>query len=518
MTSEIVLTTLNAKYQHASFGLRYLKANLGELASRCEIYESDINRPAQEIAQKLLELNPRVLGVGIYIWNVQESLRLLSIVRSLRPDIVIVLGGPEISYDTETHPLFSLCDYVVTGEADCSLPLLLHQLLAGDKPSGKIIRSPIPDVTQLKFPYSLYSDKDIANRMIYVEASRGCPFTCEFCLSSLEVPVRQFETDLFLAEMEALFKRGVRTFKFVDRTFNLNLKISKQILLFFLDRVDAGVFGHFEMVPDRLPEGLREIIAKFPPGTLQFEVGIQTFNPTVSTLISRRQDYTKIAENIKWLRANTGVHIHADLIVGLPGESLESFGHGLNQLVALGPQEIQIGILKRLRGTPIVRHDSEWQMVYNPMPPYEVLRTKLISFEEIQLMRKFSSYWDIVVNRGNFSNTVPLLLGDSLYFERFLHFTRWLIKHDVGSSGIALERLSGLIYSYLLETGINEVLVADRIRTDLESRGRPVPPALRGSELTPLSAASVRGRQSKKFIARQINHLTARHCNFSEKR
>ena len=149
----------------------------------------------------------------------------------------------------------------------------------------------------------------------------------------------------------------MRQFKFVDRTFNLNLATSRALLQFFLDRGRPGLFAHFEMIPDRLPEPLREVIARFPPGALQFEVGIQTFNPRVAELISRRQDFARLADNLRFLREHTGVHVHADLIVGLPGESLESFGEGFDRLLALGPQEIQVGMLKRLRGTPIVRHD-----------------------------------------------------------------------------------------------------------------------------------------------------------------
>jgi radical SAM superfamily enzyme YgiQ (UPF0313 family) len=216
----------------------------------------------------------------------------------------------------------------------------------------------------LALPYDLYTDADIAHRVIYVEASRGCPYECEFCLSSLDVPVRNAPLEPFLTAMQHLLDRGVCQFKFVDRTFNLNLKISSAILRFFLERYRPGLFVHFEMIPDRLPQALRELIREFPPGVLQFEVGIQTFNEQVAKLISRRQDNARAEENLRWLREETGVHVHADLIVGLPGEDMASFAAGFDRLVALGPQEIQVGLLKRLRGTPIVRHDRDWGMVY----------------------------------------------------------------------------------------------------------------------------------------------------------
>ncbi|MFM8931484.1 MAG: B12-binding domain-containing radical SAM protein, partial [Gemmataceae bacterium] len=223
---------------------------------------------------------------------------------------------------------------------------------------------------ELKLPYALYDSEDIAHRVIYVEASRGCPFTCEFCLSSLEIPVRAAPLEQFLAEMDQLLKRGTRQFKFVDRTFNLNTRVGITILHFFLDRMQPDLFLHFEMIPDRLPEELKSLIRRFPAGSLQFEVGIQSFNPEVQALISRRQDHAKTVDNLRWLRENTTVHIHADLIAGLPGETMESFGKGFDTLRGLGPQEIQVGILKRLRGTPIIRHDAEWEMVYSPQAPY----------------------------------------------------------------------------------------------------------------------------------------------------
>jgi hypothetical protein len=199
---------------------------------------------------------------------------------------------------------------------------------------------------------------------------------------------------------------------------------------------------HFEMIPDRLPEPLRAIIAQFPPGALQFEVGIQTFNERVAALISRRQDNTKAEAALRWLCEQTGVHVHADLIVGLPGEDAASFAAGFDRLVALRPQEIQVGMLKRLRGTPIVRHDAEWGMVYSPTPPYEVLQTKLIDFFTMQRLRRFSRYWDLVANSGNFP-------GLEWTFDSFLRFSDWLYAQTHQTHAIARERLRRLLESYL---------------------------------------------------------------------
>ena len=264
------------------------------------------------------------------------------------------------------------------------------------------------------------------------------------------MPVRAVPLAPFLAALDRLLARGATSFKFVDRTFNLNLAISRAILEFFLARWRDGLFIHFEMVPDRLPDALREIIAQFPPGALQFEVGIQTFDEATAKNISRRQNYTTLEDNLRYLRASTGVHVHADLIAGLPGETVESFGRGFDRLIALRPQEIQVGILKRLRGTPIVRHDAEWGMIYSPQPPYEILQNKLIDFPTMQRLRRFARAWDLVGNSGHFPETIPLIWeGHASPFEQFLRFTDWLTARNGRLHAIALPALAQHLFRYL---------------------------------------------------------------------
>jgi radical SAM superfamily enzyme YgiQ (UPF0313 family) len=286
--------------------------------------------------------------------------------------------------------------------------------------------------------------------------------------------------------MQSLLERGVKHFKFVDRTFNLNLNIGRRILQFFLERYQPRLFLHFEMIPDRLPEGLRELIRQFPPGALQFEVGIQTFNEEVSNRISRRQDNQKVEENLKFLRSETGVHIHADLIVGLPGEDLASFARGFDRLVALSPQEIQVGILKRLRGTPIVRHDQEWGMVYSPHAPYEVLQTKTMSFETIQRMRRFARYWDLVANSGNFIRTTPLILGDSP-FESFMQLADWLFQRMGRTHAISLHHLAEAIFEYLTRSDTTKEPAIAALSHDLHRGPRSEIPEFLRAHVAPIS-------------------------------
>ena len=446
----VVLSTLNAKFIHASVGLRYLYANLEELQSEATIIEFEASQPAREVVESVLEANPSIVGFGVYIWNVVKTREVISLLKKVRPDIVVVIGGPEVSFEYEEQPIVALADYLITGEADVAFRNLCRQVLAGEAPREKVLHAGLPSLAEIALPYRHYTDRDIAHRVIYVEVSRGCPFTCEFCLSSIDIPVRQFDHNQVLGELDEMYKRGARTFKFVDRTFNLNIRTSLTILQFFLDRMEPGLFVHFEMVPDRFPPQLREIVAKFPPGSLQLEIGVQTLNPLVSANISRRQDVAKLKENIAFLRAETSAYLHIDLIVGLPGESLESFGEGFNQIVALNPHEIQVGILKRLRGTPIKRHDDEYLMRFSDEPPYEVLQTKDISFKDLQRMGRFARYWDLVANSGNFIESRPLLLASAASpFEAFFSFSEWLYSRVGRRASINLKTLSELVFEYL---------------------------------------------------------------------
>lgn len=449
--TDIVLTTLNAGYAHSAFGLRYLMANLGELAPRAKLLEFDTAVRIAEIAEAVLSLRPRIVGLGVYVWNAAECALLAAELKKLRPELIIVLGGPEISHETSEQTIFHDADFVITGEGDLAFAQLCRQLLSGEKPDGKIIAAPPPDLNSLALPYELYTDEDIAHRVIYAEASRGCPFACDFCLSALGGPVRGFPLERLFAEWRKLLDRGARRFKFADRTFNLNIADASAILKFFLARAEAGLFLHFEMVPDRFPDELFTLIERFPPGSLQLEIGVQTFDEAVAARINRRQDNAAVERNLARLRRETHAHLHTDLIAGLPGEDLAGFAAGFDRLAALDPHEIQVGILKRLRGAPIARHDGEWGMVYSPYPPYELRQNKLLDFFAMQRLRRFARYWDLVANSGVFGETAKLLCGGPSPFKSFMAFSDWLYGRTGRTHAISRARLRELLSIYLTE-------------------------------------------------------------------
>ena len=446
----IVLTTLNARYIHSAFGLRYLLANMGDLQTQTRLLEFTIHQRPTEIAEQLLQQQARIIGFAVYIWNIAEISATVAILKQVAPEIRIVLGGPEVSHADDLPAVADLADYIISGHGEISFPALCRQLLSGVIPAGKIIRGETRSLSELTSPYPFYSDTDIRQRIIYVEASRGCPFKCEFCLSSLDITAKAFPLDDFLQQMATLYQRGARHFKFIDRTFNLKVDTSITILEFFLERLTVDLYLHFEVIPDHLPERLKQLIRQFPAGSLQFEVGIQTFDPQVQQLISRRQDNQKSADNLRWLRQHSQAHIHADLIIGLPGDTLEGFGRSFDQLFALQPQEIQVGILKRLRGAPINRHSEQYQMRYDPNPPYTILSTRDMDFATLQRLNRFARFWDLIGNSGRFTHTLPLLVADQP-FQRFLQTSDALYQLTGSTWQIALKRLFELLFSVMTE-------------------------------------------------------------------
>lgn len=503
MSTSIVLSTLNARFIHSSLGLRYLYANLDELKTQTSIFELTIDARPLDIVEKLLKLKPRIVGFGVYIWNVEQTTHVVSLLKQISPETIVVLGGPEVSYEYDQQAIVSFSDYVITGMADLEFVNLCRAILEDNPPVEKVIHSTVPKMDDIKLPYPYYSRKDIQHRVIYVEASRGCPFKCEFCISALDKTAWPFDLDNFLVEMDQLYKRGTRQFKFVDRTFNLKVDTTITILEFFLDRLDDDLFLHFELIPDHLPEKLKTVIQKFPEGSLQFEIGIQTFNSDVQKSISRKQNNEKAIDNIKWLRNETDAHLHTDLIAGLPGEDVESFAKGFDLLVSLEPHEIQLGILKRLRGTPIIKHTESFEMVYNPNPPYNVLSTKDIDFSTMQSITRFARYWDMIANSGRFPNTLPLILADQP-FEQFMKFSEWLFQKTDQTHRIALAKLFTLVHEGLTSHfQIEENAVTECLQKDYQRSGLKGIPGFIEAAKPKLSIV----KDAKKGSKRQQRHI-----------
>ncbi len=498
---KIILTTLNARYTHSSIALRCLYANLQELQDTSEILEFSINDAVQTIAEDILSEQPSIIGIGIYIWNALECAELIHILKKVSPATKIVLGGPEVSH-LPFRVNFDEADFIIQGEGDISFYKLCKDILNKSEPAEKIIKMDLPSLKDIKTPYKYYTDDDIKNRYIYVEVSRGCPFECEFCLSSMDERVRAFDLEHILDEFETLWQRGARNFKFIDRTFNLNMKTANKILDFFLSK-QPPYFTHFEVIPDHFPSSIKEKIALFPCGALQLEIGIQTLNPDIANNISRPLKLNKIRENIRFLENETEAHIHLDLIVGLPGETLKSFGENLDELVNLSSCEIQIGILKKLSGTYINRHDLEYGMVYSDIPPYDILQNNQLSFKDIQIMKRFARFWDLTYNSGNFKESLPLIWQDKSVFESFYVFSMWMYNQTNATWKISLQRLGELLFNYLCEIkNIPPQTIASKMLNDMmKLKGRAIPSYLKPYATDFIAKAKI---GSSRFNKRQL--------------
>ena len=447
----IVLSTITARYSHSAFGLRYLRANLGRWKEQCVLKEFHLKQTPLFVAESILQEKPQIVGLGVYIWNVQEMTQLAQIIKGVTPQTIVIIGGPEVSYEYENMPIFQETDYLIRGEGELVFSQLIEAILTGQKPKQKVWAGEIDNLNTIKMPYDEYTEEDIAHRIIYVESSRGCPFHCEFCLSAIKPGLRFFNKEHFLMEMRKLIQQGAKNFTFVDRTFNIRDDHALEIIQFFLKFVKKDMRIHFEIVPDRLNDRILEEFKKFPDGTLHLEVGLQTVNRKTQELISRRQNLTRTFEVLQFLKEKTGAKIHADLVAGMPAETWDSFREGFNYLIEAAPQEIQLGILKRLRGAPISRHIEEYQMVFAPFPPYEILQTSTLSFEELQKLKRMARYLELYYNQGNFSRSLNLLLqSDKTAFDAFVKFSDYIWKKTVKTHELSLSTLANLLFSYLL--------------------------------------------------------------------
>jgi hypothetical protein len=479
----ILLATINAKWIHPSLGLRLLKANLGEYEDQAELWEFALRQPLTEQTGPLLAAAPRILGLSVSIWNHRATVELLEALdmawdtgRSPRP--FIILGGPEAAYLEADSPLIRHADWVVRGEGErifrelCDLLLRTGVRPGGDTGSireelgalpsvtriwGKFIESHPVDIPSLASAYRLYTDEDLSHKLTYVESSRGCPWACAFCLSSVSPGLRLFPLDRVLTELRALVERGARSFKFLDRSFNQDIPRAKRIMEVFLEYLEgpkpaAGtpLWVHFEMLPSKFPAELRELLMRFPPGTLRLEIGIQTFNPQTAALIGRPSKPEQELEVLAFLREKTGALVHADLIAGLPGEDLASFARGFDRLWAVRPGEIQLGILKCLPGTPITRHSNTYGMRYATDPPYEVLETSALAVEDLDRIKNFARFWELIVNRGAFTALLPRLVPEGEgAFSPFMALSDWLLRRFQRNWGIDRKDLRAALEEWI---------------------------------------------------------------------
>ncbi|EJT6540608.1 DUF4080 domain-containing protein [Clostridium perfringens] len=418
---KILLTAINSKYIHSNLAVRYLKAFTKDLDFQGDIKEFSINDRVENILEGIIEEKPDVVAFSCYIWNMEFVNRLAELIKLVDPNIEILYGGPEVSYEgkefLENHP----GEYVIVGEGEETFrEFVLYKLGEGKieyikglnyKRDGKVFENPKRpemDMNELVFPYTY--EEDINNKIVYYEASRGCPFKCKYCLSSVMHGVRFLDVERVKKELKYFMERGLKLVKFVDRTFNCNREYTVELLK-YLSEQDTETRFHFEVAADLLTEEQIEILNNAPKGRFQLEVGVQTTNNEVLHNINRYITYENIKEKVLKVASGKNVMQHLDLIAGLPGEDLDSFKKSFNDVHAIRPDEIQLGFLKLLKGSSMREEAEKWGIVYSPYAPYEIIRSKDISYEELLLLKKVEAMVDKYYNSCKFNNVIKFFLN-----------------------------------------------------------------------------------------------------------
>ncbi len=408
-----LLVTLHSKFIHASLALPCLAAYCGRDCGELRIREHTVHEPREQILAGLLAEDPDVVAFSVYLWNRRETLDLIDALHAARPEVRCVVGGPEVSFDGPelfaTHPGLAA---LVRGEGEIPLRGLLEAWRRGARPTGvprlawrdgaRIAEGPwgppLDDLDAIPSPFAA-GLVDLSRGLVYYETSRGCPYTCAFCMSSLDQGVRSFSRARIEADLGLLMAREVATIKLVDRTFNYDAARARDIFRFILAHNRASRF-HFEIGAHLLDEETLRLLEQVPPGLFQFEIGVQSTLPATLAAVSRRADFERLAANVARLRRADNLHLHLDLIAGLPGENYRDFLASLDQVAALRPHHLQIEAVKLLPGSPLRAQAPDLGLRFDPNPPYRVLGTPWLSFVELEKLRGLGRLLDLTWNSG----------------------------------------------------------------------------------------------------------------------
>lgn len=446
---KILFAAINAKYVHTNIAVRYLSLYLKKQGFDVDFAEYTINEPKGSVLRKLYAANAAVYGFSCYIWNISEVLSLAEDLKKLKPQSKIVLGGPEVSFcGEELIEKYPFLDAVICGEGETAAAELFK---TSDFERGVYRRKEKFDFKTAGFPYT---DEDLeecikGEKLIYYESSRGCPFSCSYCLSSVENGVRFLPLERVKSEIKKITDAGALTIKFVDRTFNADKRRALGIWR-FCAALDGKTKYHFEIGADLLDEECIEFLKTVPKDKFLFEVGVQSTNEKTLGAVCRKTDLNKIKENVKALRACGNIHLHLDLIAGLPFEGYESFKKSFNDLFGLRPHELQLGFLKFLKGSGIRAAANSFGAVYSSSAPYEVLETEYLSAEEIIKLHSVEDVLERYYNSERFENSVfyAAELFDSP-FDFFEKLSEFFEEKDLIERGVKRITLYGLLYDFI---------------------------------------------------------------------
>lgn len=480
----VVLSTLNSKFIHSSLALRYLKAYGEAHGQAYDIVEYTINMPVLHILSDITEHDIDVLGFACYIWNIEMTLHVVDMVKAVRPDIKIVLGGPEVSFTADE--LLERCpniDYIVQGEGEEAFHALVTALQLGNdglnpvipgvrgRRNGSILGSAeaveVRDLSTIPFPYTEEDMDDLEHKIIYYESSRGCPFSCQYCLSGNKNTVRFFPQERTLQELQWFIDHGVKQVKFVDRTFNCAPKHHRPLMEFMRD-TETDMNYHLEMEPELMTDWETNILCETPPGRIQIEVGVQSTHKKTLDAINRYNDWPYIQKSIRPIIQAGRTHVHMDLIVGLPHEDFNRFGQSFNDLFSLQPHALQIGFLKLLKGSG-VRRMREFNYVADPLAPYEVLSTHVLPYDDVRFLKYLEDVFERFYNSERFRTTFgyigqQLIHGETDAFSYFCDMTRAWLKE--GNHKVNLKDIDQIEFLYRFFLAKGDTIAAELLQYD----------------------------------------------------
>ncbi|HBN28584.1 MAG TPA: B12-binding domain-containing radical SAM protein [Clostridiaceae bacterium] len=469
-----VLAALNSKYIHSNLAIRYLK----QYDEKIETFEGTINDNILNMAYKILELSPELLGFSCYIWNIEETIKLCSTIKKMDGRIKIFLGGPEVSFNGEDIlKKYDFIDYIIAGEGELTFSEFIKALNENKslyevdglifKEGNNIIknqeRKSIMDLNIIPFPYK---DKDeIPDKIVYYEAARGCPFGCSYCLSSIDKGIRHLSIERVKKELKFFIDNDVKLVKFVDRTFNGNKKFAMEIWSFLIENHKNTKF-HFELAGDILDDEELELLSKAPAGLFQFEIGVQTTNPSILKNINRKMDFEKLKQNIIRIERFGNIHCHLDVIAGLPGENMDSFIKSFDMCMEMKPDVLQLGFLKILKGSPIYNETDKYGIKYLDYPPYQVLSTNTMSYDELKMLimveKVFEEYYNSHLFEYTFSYVLPMVKSDFVFFKDFSYFLKQKGYFD---RSFSFSKKTEFLYEFL-KSSFNEIIIKELLLHD----------------------------------------------------